>query len=207
MKIQLHRFLPLTTSEGPGKRACVWVQGCPIHCKGCGVPWTWNPNHGNRTDVEEIWTKIEESKRKHDIEGITFLGGEPFEQAEALSVLAERAQEDGLSVMTFSGYYREQLEELAKPGAEKLLANTDIFLDGPFEIDHPDHVRPWIGSTNQGIHFLTDRYKALENKLSEFPDRLEIYLKDDGTIEANGMVPTEVWKRLLKDFNGVKLKH
>lgn len=200
MHIQLHRFLPLTTAEGPGKRACIWVQGCPIHCKGCGVPWTWNPRLGTATDTEALWEQILESKRKHGIEGITFLGGEPFEQAPALAILAERAQEEGLSVMAFSGYYRHQLEEMDKPGWRDLLSATDIFLDGPYEQDKPDYIRPWIGSTNQGIHFLTDRYRHLQNELEKVPDRLEIYVKEDGTVEANGMVPSAAWKRM---FNGL----
>src|SRR5690625_955575 len=105
MGIQLHRFLPSTTSEGPGRRACIWVQGCPIHCKGCGVPWTWNPNKGTRVSVQELWEKIVYSYRNENIEGITFLGGEPFEQAKPLAELGRRAKKLGLSVMTFSGYY------------------------------------------------------------------------------------------------------
>ncbi|WP_188391928.1 4Fe-4S cluster-binding domain-containing protein [Compostibacillus humi] len=54
MEVNMHRFLPSTNSEGPGLRACIWVQGCPIHCKGCGVPWTWNPNKGNVTSVGPV---------------------------------------------------------------------------------------------------------------------------------------------------------
>lgn len=200
MHVQLHRFLPLTTAEGPGKRACIWVQGCPIHCKGCGVPWTWNPKKGTRVSVETLWENILESKRKHGIEGITFLGGEPFEQATPLSILAHRAQEIGLSVMAFSGYYIEQLEENNKPGWKDLIAATDLFIDGPYEMDKPDKDRPWIGSTNQRIHFLTDRYESLKQEVEQLPDRLEIYIKDDGTIEANGMVPSDVWNRIFKEL-------
>ncbi len=198
--IQLHRFLPITTAEGPGRRACVWVQGCPIHCKGCGVPWTWNPKKGLIISVDEIWEKILESKTKYDIEGITFLGGEPFEQAVALAELGRRAQQNGLSVMAFSGYYKEQLEEMNKPGWQELYNVTDLFIDGPFEQDHLDSERPWVGSTNQRFHFLTKRYKDLEKELASVPDKLEIYLHKDGTIAANGMVPSDVWKRLFNDL-------
>ncbi|MEI3612346.1 4Fe-4S single cluster domain-containing protein [Pseudogracilibacillus sp. SO30301A] len=198
MEVQLHRFLPLTTAEGPGRRACVWVQGCPIHCKGCGVPWTWNPNKGTRISVDAIWEMIMKSKNEKNIEGITFLGGEPFEQAEALAEIGSRAQADGLSVMTFSGYYKEQLEKMNKPGWKDLYDVTDLFIDGPFERDKLEKHRPWVGSTNQRFHFLTDRYQALEADLVNLPDRLEIYLKKDGTVEANGMVPSEVWDRLFK---------
>ncbi|WP_102026759.1 4Fe-4S single cluster domain-containing protein [Salirhabdus sp. Marseille-P4669] len=200
MEVNLHRYLPFTTAEGPGKRACVWVQGCPIHCKGCGVPWTWNPKKGTPTSVDSLWEQILKSKEEHDIEGITFLGGEPFEQAEALAILGKRAQEHGLTVMAFSGYYKEQLEALHKPGWKDLLNVTDIFIDGPYEQDKPEKTRPWIGSTNQRIHFLTERYESIKQELETIPDRLEIYVKSDGKIEANGMVPSETWKRIFNNI-------
>lgn len=200
MHIQLHRFLPHTTAEGPGKRACVWVQGCPIHCKGCGVPWTWNPKHGTPTTVDAIWEKIENSIERYNIEGITFLGGEPFEQAESLAALGQRAQKVGLSIMTFSGFYKEELEAMEKPFWRELYDVTDLFIDGPFEYDKLDKERPWVGSTNQRFHFLTDRYKHLQNKLTTIPDKLEIYINENGMIEANGMVPSDVWKRLFNNL-------
>lgn len=200
MHIQLHRFLPHTTAEGPGKRACVWVQGCPIHCKGCGVPWTWNPKQGTPTTVDAIWEEIKKSIEQYNIEGITFLGGEPFEQAESLAEVGRRAQNIGLSVMTFSGFYKEELETMEKPFWRELYAVTDLFIDGPFEYDQLDTERPWVGSTNQRFHFLSDRYKHLENKLTEIPDKLEIYINENGMIEANGMVPNDVWKRLFNDL-------
>lgn len=200
MHIQLHRFLPFTTAEGPGHRACVWVQGCPIHCKGCGVPWTWNPKKGTSVSIDDIWDRIIESKEKYGIEGITFLGGEPFEQAVQLAELGRRAQTIGLSVMIFSGYYIEQLAKMNKPGWRELYETADLFIDGPFEKENPDHERPWVGSTNQRFHFLTEQYRALEKELNTVPDKLEIYLNKDGTVSANGMVPTDVWERLFKEL-------
>lgn len=200
MYIQLHRFLPITEAEGPGKRACVWVQGCPIHCKGCGVPWTWNPNKGTRISVDEVWDKVLESIEKYNIEGLTFLGGEPFEQAPALAEIGRRAQEKGLSIMAFSGYYIEHLAEMNKPGWKDLYNVTDLFIDGPFEQDNLDTERPWVGSKNQRFHFLTERYRSLETELAGVPDKLEIYLHKDGTVAANGMVPSEVWNRLFTNL-------
>lgn len=48
--------------------------------------------------------------------------------------------------------------------------------------------------------FLTDRYINLKEELDKIPDRLEIYIKKDGTVEANGMIPSESWKQM---FNGI----
>lgn len=198
MSVQLHRFIPITEAEGPGRRACIWVQGCPIHCKGCGVPWTWNPNKGTAISVNKLWDQIVKAKKEYNIEGITFLGGEPFEQAVPLAELGKRAQTIGLSVMVFSGYYKEELKKLNKQGWKDLYKVADLFIDGPFEIDKLDKKRPWVGSTNQRFHFLTNRYRHLEKKLVSIPDKLEVNLNEDGTISANGMVPTEVWERLFK---------
>src|SRR5690606_14313327 len=107
MELVIHRYLPLTTIEGPGKRFCIWVQGCSIRCVGCGVPWTWSKKNGSIMSVEELIREIKKSKEENNIEGLTFLGGEPFDQAEALGKLAHRIKDLGLTVMTFSGYLFE----------------------------------------------------------------------------------------------------
>lgn len=76
MLLRVHRFLPFTRAEGPGNRACVWVQGCPIRCPGCFNPGTWPTGGGEEVAVEDLADRILDVK---DIEGVTFLGGEPFE--------------------------------------------------------------------------------------------------------------------------------
>ena len=59
--------------------------------------------------------------------------------------------------MVFSGYTLDQLRR--RPDAADLLARTDILVDGPFLRDQPDTERRWVGSRNQRVHFLTDRYR------------------------------------------------
>jgi anaerobic ribonucleoside-triphosphate reductase activating protein len=100
-----------------------------------------------------------QTRDESGIEGITFLGGEPFAHAVPAVALARTAQQLGLSVMVFSGYVIEELR--AKPEAEiaELIGLTDILVDGPYDRDKPDTERRWIGSTNQRIHFLTNRYQ------------------------------------------------
>jgi anaerobic ribonucleoside-triphosphate reductase activating protein len=84
VNLRLNAFLPRTEVEGPGIRAALWVQGCPIQCPGCAVPWTWDEQGGFTVTVDEIATRILAST---DIEGVTFLGGEPFMQAKSLAAL------------------------------------------------------------------------------------------------------------------------
>jgi anaerobic ribonucleoside-triphosphate reductase activating protein len=62
--------------------------------------------------------------------------------------------------MVFSGYTIEEARAKNDPDVDALLALTDILVDGPYVRELPDATRRWIGSTNQRIHFLSDRYRS-----------------------------------------------
>ena len=102
------------------------------------------------------------SQHEFGVEGITLLGGEPFAHAEAGLALARECRKRNLSTMVFSGYILEELLAWSKPQVTELIALTDILVDGPYERDKPDTERRWIGSTNQRIHFLSERYSLDE---------------------------------------------
>ena len=70
------------------------------------------------------------------------------------------------------------------PAAFELLSRIDILVDGPYQKDSPDTTRRWIGSSNQRIHFLSDRYRADDPYWRE-PETLEIRLAD-GELCVNG---------------------
>ncbi|WP_349409948.1 4Fe-4S single cluster domain-containing protein [Pseudalkalibacillus sp. SCS-8] len=204
MQLIIHRYIPETKVEGPGKRFCLWVQGCSIRCEGCGVPWTWSKENGNTIEVSELFHEIEKSKRKNGIEGVTFLGGEPFDQAEALGELAEKVKKIGLTIMTFSGYHYEDLREQEK--CQKLLESADLLIDGPFVKDKLDLSRPWVGSSNQRYHFLTPAYKHLEDQLSSIENKVEIRIGSDGLVSVNGMATQQTLEELFNrdDFKAIK---
>lgn len=134
------------------------------------------------------------------VEGITLLGGEPFEQAAPLARVAAAAQEHGLSVMTFTGYDYADLRAWSADRADvrDLLAHTDLLADGPFRADHLDHTRPWIGSTNQQLRALTARYRHLDFVTT--PDRVEVRVDPDGTIAVNGWSNLDALDELLHDL-------
>lgn len=204
MELIIHRYLPVTTVEGPGKRFCLWVQGCSIRCEGCGVPWTWAKENGEKISVEDLYAEIKKSQKDSDIEGITFLGGEPFDQPEALGELAKMVRTLGLSVMTFSGYLIDDLKK--RPECQILLANTDLLIDGPFVQGKLDLSRPWVGSSNQRYHFLTSRYRDLEMNLMSIENKVEVRLKEDGTVSINGMITQKVLSELYDVNNFKKVK-
>jgi anaerobic ribonucleoside-triphosphate reductase activating protein len=122
------------------------------------------------------------------VEGVTFLGGEPFEQAGALAVLAQEARTLGLSVMVFSGFTLEALRAMRNPPVDALLACTDLLVDGPYEAALADRERRWVGSRNQRFHYLSGFYSpAIEKPLQGAAERvLEVRIHPDGEVQING---------------------
>ena len=184
MFIRIRRFLPETKVEGPGNRACIWVQGCSIQCPNCAVPESWPTSGGEEVEVEELAQKIFGIP---DIEGITFSGGEPFDQAESLASLGHIVQEEGLSVVTFTGYTLENIQNSIDPGWQDLLSVTDLLIDGPYVLEESDPNVLWVGSSNQRYHFITPRYRHLKYELSNISNRIEVRIQEDGSILVNGM--------------------
>jgi anaerobic ribonucleoside-triphosphate reductase activating protein len=192
--LSVAQIVPVTEAEGPGVRFALWFQGCPLRCPGCCNPEMLPFSGGTPTSVAAVLAQIDQA-RTHGVEGITLLGGEPLAHASGASILAREVQARGLSVMIFSGFIFEEVQQQADPAVRELLMHTDILVDGPYERDKPDHLRRWIGSTNQRIHFLTPRYQYDErwNK----SNTLEIRLKD-GELTVNGFPGRSavgLWKR------------
>lgn len=121
-------------------------------------------------------------------EGITLLGGEPFDQAAGVAELAEMAQLSGLGVVTFTGY---RLANLRQTGgdATSLLAHTDMLVDGPYVAGLPERARALVGSSNQQFIHLTERYGRYEP--ARVSNRVEIRVMDDGEIEVAGYLESD----------------
>ncbi|MBI5070495.1 MAG: radical SAM protein [Deltaproteobacteria bacterium] len=150
--------LPDTEAEGPYLRYALWLQGCSLACPGCCNPEMLSPHGGTLVGVEALLREIREAP---GIEGVTLLGGEPFEQAGPLALLAGGVRRAGLGVMAFSGYTLHELR--ARPGAAALLAEVDLLVDGRYRAAERSSRRRFVGSANQRLHFLTDRYRALDD--------------------------------------------
>lgn len=180
MKLRVFNILKNTKVEGPETRYCIWVQGCSRRCKGCQAVHTWSHSGGVLYNVKDI---IADIKKQKNIEGVTFLGGEPFEQAEALGIIAKAVKKEGLGVLCFTGGLLEELQQ--KEENKILLENIDLLIDGAFEADKVDYSRPWCGSTNQRYHFLTNRYN--EDIFEKYKNKIEINISKNGDIFMNGM--------------------
>lgn len=181
MKIRINSYITKTNVEGPETRFCIWVQGCSIHCKGCANKHMWDKNGGTLYDIDVIKNLI--YANKDDIEGITFLGGEPLEQIEAVTYLSEKVQEMGLTVVIFTGYDYSKISQ--KDDIKELVKHVDILIDGKFEEDKQDFSRPWVGSSNQKYYFFTDKYD--ESIIDKYKNKFEVRIDKNNHISINGM--------------------
>ena len=132
--------------DGPGLRFVLFLQGCHMHCPGCQNPQTWDFEGGTPVVAQDILSRIQGDPLVH---GITFSGGEPFEQAEALVPLAAELKLRGYHLMAFSGYTFEQLVQ--KPECRGLLPLLDLLVDGPFLEEQKSLELRFRGSRNQRI--------------------------------------------------------
>ena len=172
MYLQIAQTVACTEAEGPGKRFALWFQGCPLRCPGCCNPEMLPFAGGHNVKLSSLIEQI----RTSGVEGITLLGGEPLAHAAAGAALARAVRDLGLTVMVFSGYTLEEAQQLPDPAVAELLALTDILVDGPYDRDQPETRRRWIGSANQRVHFLTERYRA-DDPYWQLPNTVEIRLK------------------------------
>ncbi len=190
--MRVHRIVEKTYAEGPGCRFCVWVQGCNHKCDGCFATNLWSFEGGYEISVDEVISAIKLVEK--DICGITFLGGEPFEYVEELSIIANYVHSINQNVITFTGYSYEQL--LNKSKADLLLNQTDLLIDGRFEKSLVDYSRPLVGSLNQRFIYLTD--KISKEEISQYRNRFEVRISNDGKMEFNGMGNIEKLQEYIK---------
>lgn len=130
---------------------------------------------------------------KHKIDGVTFSGGEPFDQALGLTELAKKLVEKGLSIMSYSGYTIEEIQAVDKKKQE-LLKQLDILIDGPFILEKLE-LKDWKGSSNQRVHYLADLEKSTEKSVTE---ALEIIVDKRGAVEITGTFAKENILELLR---------
>jgi len=138
--------------------------------------WDFTPK--NEIAVSELFDQITVLGNK--IEGITLLGGEPLDQYEETQTLLQLCTNAGLSAMLFTGY---ELKEMEEKGISDVKKNLDILITGRYEEDKRTLHHQWIGSTNQKIHFLSDRYANYTLKDGNY---LEISIDEDGSLTVLG---------------------
>lgn len=95
---RIHSFQSLGTADGPGVRAVVFMQGCPLRCACCHNPDTWDFNGGKEATPEEIFLKIKRLRNYFgENGGVTVSGGEPLMQPEFIKELFTLCKNDGIT--------------------------------------------------------------------------------------------------------------
>ena len=161
--LRIAQVVPATEAEGPGRRFALWFQGCPLRCPGCCNPEFLPFKGGSATPADDLVDQLARTHALTPLEGISLLGGEPFAHAAGAAVVARAARDLGLGVMIYSGFTLAQLRDNPDAGVQALLALTDLLVDGPYLRDLPESGRRWVGSTNQGVHFLSGRYDPADD--------------------------------------------
>lgn len=128
-RILVHRIVPHSTVNGPGRRAVVWTQGCSIGCPGC-----FNPETHTLEQAVAVWHDPVELGRdlaRLSADGLTVSGGEPLDQPIAVTALinAYRSSSSG-TVLLFTGYAIESI--MADPDRRLAIASCDAVLAGPY---------------------------------------------------------------------------
>ncbi len=144
--------------DGEGIRSVIWFQGCSHDCPGCHNPETHDFKAGTEVAIADVKKQIDELEFQ---EGVTFSGGDPMMQIEALEELAKYVKEKGMDVWCYTGYTFEEVLELAKKNEHYMnaLKYIDALVDGRFIMALKSFDVVFRGSSNQRI---IDVAKSLE---------------------------------------------
>lgn len=142
-------------ANGVGVRVSLFVSGCTNHCDGCFQPQTWDFNYGEPF-TEETEDQIIEMLSKPYIDGLTLLGGEPFEPANQPTLVhllrRVRTELPEKNVWCYTGFTLEELLEdtyCRCEATDDMLRLIDILVDGRFREDLKDVSLKFRGSSNQ----------------------------------------------------------
>ena len=135
-------------ANGPGVRVSLFVSGCRNHCRGCFNPEAWDFHFG-KPFTKETEDVIIEALRPSWIQGLSILGGDPFEEENENELIpfVKRVKKElpEKDIWVYSGYTFDELE------SRELLRYADVLVDGPFIEDEKDAGLAFRGSRNQRI--------------------------------------------------------
>ena len=172
--LNLALIIPFTKVTGPGTRTCIWLQGCSLKCPGCQ-----NPEYQSHTpriliSPRELYKKI----RDLESDGITISGGEPLQQAKALTEFLRLYKTNGKTVIIFTGYSKSELISSKNPHIKQILKLSDCIIAGPYRKDDKEMVNQ-VASLNKELILLTSNLKKKDFKSLEWEIRDMKEIKED----------------------------
>lgn len=147
MEIKLSGIIETSAANGEGLRKVIFAQGCTHNCRGCFNPDTHDIRKGILCDTEDVVQSINDDFL---IDGVTFSGGDPFEQAEAFYEIASSID---VNIWCYTGYTFEYilLHAIANKHWDNLLSKIDVLVDGRFVEELKSDNCVYRGSSNQRI--------------------------------------------------------
>lgn len=151
------RFSSIRTADianGLGWRVTLWCTGCLRKCPGCFNEEAQDPNFGQVFDEEEK-QKIFNELSKHEISGLSLMGGEPLsrlsDNRKQTIQLCKECKErfPDKDIWMWTGFLIDEI--LNDATMRPILDYVDVLIDGPFINDKKDLSCPWRGSTNQRV--------------------------------------------------------
>ncbi len=121
---RIHSLESFGTVDGPGIRFVVFLQGCPLRCRFCHNPDTWEVRKGTEYTTDQLYDEIVKYKSYMDFSGggVTFTGGEPLLQAEFILEVSKKLKEQGISIaIDTSGFIWNDM-------VKEVLEYTDLVL-------------------------------------------------------------------------------
>ena len=134
-------------ANGEGVRTVLFVSGCTNHCEECFQPQTWDFSYG-QPFTKETEDEIIASCKPYFVNGLTLLGGEPFEPENQRDLLpfVKRVKKEypNKTIWCFSGFTLEEMKTVGNRSCcevtDELLSYIDILVDGRFVEEQKDMV-------------------------------------------------------------------
>lgn len=186
--------------------AAVWLHGCDRHCKGC-VAEAWNRQPPRLQFAASFFAELL-LRECPAMTGVVLSGGEPMRQAHAVrSLLAEldARTEAPLGVMLYTGYTLGELQAMADPDVDAVLARLDILVDGPY-IAALDDNQPYRGSSNQRIHCLTPRYSMADFTKTRREANIETNLREVSLMGIPDAETKAIWRAIYEAEQGREMQ-
>jgi anaerobic ribonucleoside-triphosphate reductase activating protein len=190
----IHGLVSDSRVNGPGLRAVIYFQGCTLGCRDC-----WNPEThtfaGEERTSAEVANWIVSAHQERLLDGLTFSGGEPMHQADALLALIKmlRARIPGLSFGMYSGYSEPELSSglyrcrsnLTQREKREIWRRIQIHLDfgvlGRYAAGRPSTLA-LRSSSNQKLTLFSERYEERDFA----PQEVEIHIDPQGLVQVTG---------------------
>lgn len=162
---KIHSFESFGTVDGPGVRFVVFLQGCPMRCKYCHNPDTWDYNGGEEYSAQQVYERIMKYTNYIADGGVTLSGGEPLLQIDfAIELFTMLKKQNLHTCLDTSGICFSQKNLIFMSKMEKLMAVCDLFLLDIKHIKEDVHQELTACSSKNPqafAHYLDEHHKSI----------------------------------------------